>query len=132
MVKSSLNAEAACLPAGSVCQFATTTHTQQSSIHHAQNTQAADRSCSCLSLHEEIGSKHSILIWRVFRHLLTGFPLLNNLVVLEAKDVDQSYPRTTGCEPNSSVNCHQVSVFQSAHRFKFLLGKCGRIFLHPS
>ena len=79
---------------------------------------------SILSFHEEICSKSPILIWRVLRHFLTGFPLLNNLVVLEAKDVDQRDPRTTRREPNSPVNRYQISVFKSAQRFKILLGKC--------
>lgn len=74
--------------------------------------------------------KSPILIWRVLRHFLTGFPLLDNLIVLEAKDVDQRDPRTTRREPNSPVNRYKITIFKSAHRFKILLGKCGRIFLH--
>src|SRR5438067_919128 len=57
-------------------------------------------SVSFLGLHEEICSKNSILIWRFFRHFLTRFPLLSNLVVLEAKDVYQRNPRTIRREPN--------------------------------
>src|SRR5260370_17396540 len=101
-------------------------------FHMTKNHPAADCSGSFLGLHEERGSKHVILIGRVLRHFLTGFPLLDNLVVLEAKDVDQRDPRTTRREPNSPVNCDQISVFQSAQPFKFLLGKCAPISLHPS
>ena len=89
-------------------------------------------SVSFLGLHEEICSKNSILIWRFFRHFLTRFPLLNNLVVLEAKDVYQRNPRTIRREPNSPVNCHQISIFKSTHRFKFLLGEFDCTFFHPS
>jgi hypothetical protein len=70
--------------------------------------------------------------WRVFGHFLTHFPLLNNLVVFEAKDVDKRDPRTSRREPNSSMNCYEVSIFKSTHGFKVLSGKCERTFLHPS
>src|SRR5512135_258822 len=76
----------------------------------------ADCSCSSLDLHKEAGSKNPILIWRVFRHFLTGFPLLDYLIVLEAKDVDQRNPRITRREPNPPMHCRQISVFQSTQR----------------
>src|SRR6266568_8259313 len=109
-------------------------HFQDAEEPHSSCTKhaAADVSCSFLNLHEEIFSKHPMLIWRVLRHFLTSFPLLNNLVVLEAKDVYERDPRTTRREPNSSVNCYQICVFKGAHRLKFLVGEFGRIFLHRS
>jgi Transposase DDE domain len=84
-----------------------------------------------LGLHKQIRSKNAMLIWKIFRHFLTHFPLLDHLVVLEAKDVDQRDPRATRREPNSPVNCHQLSVFKSAHGLKFLIRKFGCTFFHP-
>src|SRR5262249_47730945 len=70
--------------------------------------------------------------WRVRRHCLAYIPQLNDMITIEAEDMDGGHSSITWLQLHAGVNCHKVPVLKGVLHLKNLVRIAGRILLHSS